>query len=188
MVDRWSPIYDGWTEVVDRWCTIYDQWTAADRWNRWTDVDRCWNRWTDVDRWTVVGRWTNVERCLTRWSVVDRWSPIYDGWTEVVDRWCTIYDQWTAADRWNRWTDVDRCWNRWTDVDRWTVVGRWTDVECWSPIYDGRRLLIDCGTLIYDRSTAVVVDLWNHRTVVEGTKWLSCWLDRQCRLDLRPGP
>ncbi len=25
VVDRWSPLYDGWTEVVDRWwCTIYD--------------------------------------------------------------------------------------------------------------------------------------------------------------------
>jgi hypothetical protein len=65
VVDRWSPIYDGWTEVVDPWCTIYDRWTAADRWNRWTVVG-CW---TDVDRWTVDGRWTNVERC----------SPIFDG-------------------------------------------------------------------------------------------------------------
>jgi hypothetical protein len=44
---------------------------------------------------------------------------------------------------------------------------------------------------IYDRRTAIVrwrMAIYDRWTPIKGTKRLSCWLERQCRLDLRPGP
>jgi hypothetical protein len=64
VVDRWSPIYDGWTEIVDRWWLIYDQWTAAERWNRWTVVGIV-GRMLIVGRSSVVGRMLSIGRQFT---------------------------------------------------------------------------------------------------------------------------
>jgi hypothetical protein len=97
-------------------------------------------------------------------AIDDRWTPIDDRCTVII-RWTALEDRWTAIERWTGGKLERNPWSGGIEKKRWNkIYCSWTFIDRWTV-------------------RSLEKDHW-----IEGSKRLPCWLERQSRLDLRPGP